>query len=159
MQVRGGFSDGIEMWDQGFFLASEQGQKTPKFMGRERVVGSRCFVCQVLEQRQEPACFSAGNPVWAQEYLSRSCPRAGASLVQCRAREAGSGVCVGAGLRQEGRDIDGAQEYVLGDRTRARPRLVQCRTEMELQEYFLGQEPSHIHFADQVAAPRCFPGD
>ena len=119
MQVRGGFSDGIEMWDQGFFLASEQGQKTPKFMGRERVVGSRCFVCQVLEQRQEPACFSAGNPVWAQEYLSRSCPRAGASLVQCRAREAGSGVCVGDGPWAgpslfQGKDRDGGSGVRVG---------------------------------------------
>ena len=95
MQVRGGFSDGIEMWDQGFFLASEQGQKTPKFMGRERVVGSRWFVCQGLEQRQEPACFSAGT--------------------QCGLR----GVCQGVAQGQEpawfsAGPVRRAQEYVSG---------------------------------------------
>ena len=59
-QARGGISACSKMRYQGIFLASEQGQDTPKFTGRERVVGSRWFVCQGLEQRQEPACFSAG---------------------------------------------------------------------------------------------------
>ena len=156
------------MRDQGFVPARDQGQDTAKWTGRERAGVSRWLLCQVLERRQEPACFSAetrgghrsvcqglalgrgpawfsaGTGRWAQECLSGSCLRAGASLVQCRHRAVGSGVFVGAGpwagpSLLQGRHRDGGSGAC-----DVRPEQgldldrFRAGTEMQLQEYFLG---------------------
>ena len=47
-----------------------------------------------LEQVQDPAWFSAGSEMSAQEYLLGAWPRAGTSLVQGRDRDVGSIVFV-----------------------------------------------------------------
>ena len=128
---------------QGFILASEQGQDTPKFTGRERVVGSRWFVCQGLEQRQEPACFSAGTQCGLRgvcQGLAQGQEPAWFSAGPVRrAQEDVSGMDHGpdpASFRA--RTAMGDPEYVLGDRTRARPRLVQCRDRDAFSGVFLG---------------------
>ena len=119
-------------------------QDTAKWTGRERAGVSRWLLCQVLERRQEPACFGAGirsglwsvcqgldrgqEPAWisadsgrgAQECLSGYCPRAGTSLVQGRHRAVVSGVSVGAGHGQDPASFRadtemGAQESVLSE--------------------------------------------
>ena len=49
------------MWDQEFFLAIEQGQNTPKFTGRECVLGSRLFARCLNKGRTQPASVQGHN--------------------------------------------------------------------------------------------------
>ena len=114
-------------------------------------------VRQGLARGQEPAWFRAGTGRLAQECLSGSCPRAGASLVQCRHRAVGSVVFVGAGpwagpSLLQGRHRDGGSGVCAG-RIEQGPDLnrLSAGTEMQLQEDFqaVGARPG------SAQGPRC----
>ena len=118
------------MRDQDFFLAIEHGQDTHKLTGRERVVGSRLFVCQVLEQRQEPAS-SVQVPKVGSGVFVRVLNKGRRQPSQCNHPEVASRVFVGAGTWAgpsffQGRDRDVRSGVCVNGLTRTGPRLVQC---------------------------------
>ena len=95
-------------WSLPWFLCQVlEGRQEPAYFSAGTRGGLRS-VCQGLARGQEPAWFRAGTGRLAQECLSGSCLRAGASLGQCRHRAAGSGVFVR--VLPEGRSQPGSEQ-------------------------------------------------
>jgi len=144
-------------WSLPWFLCQVlEGRQEPAYFSAGTRGGLRS-VCQGLARGQEPAWFRAGTGRLAQECLSGSCPRAGASLVQCRHRAVGSVVFVGAGpwagpSLLQGRHRDGGSGVCAG-RIEQGPDLnrLSAGTEMQLQEDFqaVGARPG------SAQGPRC----
>ena len=140
------------------------------------------IVCRGLEQMREPSWFSAGTEMLAQECLLWSWTSAGdsqfsagtdagsgvfvrhvykgrtqPSLVQkpkCGLRSASQGLNMGRTQPASGQGQLWGQEYVLGDLTRAEPRLVQCSDWDAGSGVFVGDFNKHRTQPDSVQCVR-----